>query len=597
MAGDHKPPEWPGFLKQAARHLFFTGKGGVGKTSLACASAILLGSAGRRVLIVSTDPASNLDAVLDTRLGSRPTPIAGASGVDAMNIDPQQAVRDYRERTVAPYRAALPPQEVALLEERLSGACTVEVAAFDEFALLLSDPNATADYDHVIFDTAPTGHTLRLLELPAAWSGFLEAAPGDVSCLGPLSGLRAQRERYESTVRALADPGLTTIILVARPDRVALIEAARSSTELRAQGMTNQQLVINGLFHASDATDPLAAAIERRGAQALALMPAELSDLPRSAIPLRSRNIVGLESLRGFLSATPERLTPAETKVISLPAGLINLRALVDDFALADHGLVMVMGKGGVGKTTVAAAVAVALAHRGKLVHLTTTDPAQHLLETLLQSVPNLKISHIDPKEEVRGYRERMLEAAKTTKSPEQLALLREELQSPCYEEVAVFQAFARAVMSGRKEFMVIDTAPTGHTLLLLDTAGAYHRQLTQNVPAGARIHTPLMLLQDGAYTKIVIVALPETTPVLEANALQDDLRRAGIEPYAWVVNASLAAARPIDPVLRSRAAAELPQLTKIRDNLARRVVLIPFQTQEPVDVERLLSLAGASTN
>lgn len=344
MAGDHKPPEWPGFLKQAARHLFFTGKGGVGKTSLACASAILLGGAGRRVLIVSTDPASNLDAVLDTRLGSRPTPIAGAAGVDAMNIDPQQAVRDYRERTVAPYRAALPPHEVALLEERLSGACTVEVAAFDEFALLLSDPNATADYEHVIFDTAPTGHTLRLLELPAAWSGFLEAAPGDVSCLGPLSGLRAQRDRYESTVRALANPSLTTIILVARPDRVALIEAARSSTELRAQGMANQQLVINGLFEASDATDPLAAAIERRGALALANMPAELSDLPRSTIPLRARNIVGLDNLRGFLSATPERLTPVETELISPPAGLIDLRALIDDFALADHGLVMVKG-------------------------------------------------------------------------------------------------------------------------------------------------------------------------------------------------------------------------------------------------------------
>jgi arsenite-transporting ATPase len=595
MAGDHKRPQWPEFLRHAPRHLFFTGKGGVGKTSLACASAILLSGAGRSVLIVSTDPASNLDAVLDTRLGSLPTRIAGASGVDAMNINPEQAVRDYRERTVAPYRAVLPPQEVALLEERLSGACTVEVAAFDEFALLLSDPNMTAAYEHVIFDTAPTGHTLRLLELPAAWSGFLEAAPGDVSCLGPLSGLKSQRERYESTVRALSNPILTAIILVARPDRVALIEAARSSTELRAQGMTNQQLVINGLFQASDATDPLAAAIERRGAQALANMPAELSDLPRSSIPLRAQNIVGVDSLRGFLSATPERLTSVETEAVSLPAGLINLRALTDDFAVADHGLIMIMGKGGVGKTTVAAAIAVALAHRGKLVHLTTTDPAQHLVETLPESVPKLTVSHIDPKEEVRGYRERMLDAAKMTKSPEQLALLKEELQSPCYEEVAVFQAFARAVMSGRKEFMVIDTAPTGHTLLLLDTAGAYHRQLTQNVPAGTRIHTPLMLLQDSAYTRIVIVALPETTPVLEASALQDDLRRAGIEPYAWVVNASLAAARPVNPVLRSRAAAELRQFINIKDNLARRVVLVPFQAQEPVGAGLLLALTNAS--
>ena len=258
----------------------------------------------------------------------------------------------------------------------------------------------------------------------------------------------------------------------------------------------------------------------------------------------------------------------------------MDLRALVDEFAIGNNGLIMVMGKGGVGKTTIAAAVAVALAHRGKSVHLTTTDPAQHLVETLPESVPNLTVSRIDPKEEVRLYRERMLDAAKATKSPEQLALLKEELQSPCYEEVAVFQAFSRAVMAGRKAFMVMDTAPTGHTLLLLDTAGAYHRQVTQNVPAGVRVHTPLMLLQDSAYTKILIVALPETTPVLEAGELQDDLRRAGIEPYAWVINASLAAAKPTDPLLRSRAAAELPQIAKVRENLAKRVALVPFQAK-----------------
>ena len=506
---------------------------------------------------ISTDPASNLDAVLGTQLGVQPTEVVGASGLTAMNIDPEQAALDYRERTVAPYRGVLPEQEFALLQERLSGACTVEVAAFDEFTLLLSDPGMSKDYDHVIFDTAPTGHTLRLLELPAAWTGFLESAPGDVSCLGPLSGLKAAHERYEATVRALADPTATAVVLVARPDRVALIEAARTSAELRGQGLTNQQLVINGVFRAADPQDALAAAFERRGAMALAKLPPELIALPRSDIPLCARNIVGLEVLRRFLSGA-EALPLEETPSASLPPGLMDLRALVDDFAAAEHGLVMVMGKGGVGKTTIAAAVAVALAQGGKAVNLTTTDPAQHLVETLPESVPNLTVSHIDPKEEVRRYRTRMLEAAESTKSPEQLALLREELQSPCYEEVAVFQAFARAVMSGRKGITVIDTAPTGHTLLLLDTAGAYHRQLTQNQTAGVRIHTPLMMLQDGVYTKILIVTLPETTPVLEASALQDDLRRAGIEPYAWVINASLAAAAPVDPLLQSRAAAEV---------------------------------------
>ena len=321
-------------------------------------------------------------------------------------------------------------------------------------------------------------------------------------------------------------------------------------------------------------------------------MPPELNNLPRSTIELHGRNIVGLDALRTFFSATTES-PQAEPAIAPLDSGLMDLRALVDHLATGDHGLVMVMGKGGVGKTTIAAAVAVALAHRGKTVHLTTTDPAQHLMETLPESVPNLRVSHIDPKEEVRLYRKRILDAAKTTKTSAQLALLTEELQSPCYEEVAVFQAFSRAVMAGRKEFIVIDTAPTGHTLLLLDTAGSYHRQLTQNVPTGLRVHTPLMQLQDSTYTKIVIVALAETTPVLEASELQNDLRRAGIQPYAWVINASLAAAKPVDPLLRSRAAAEFPQIAKAKENLAQRVALVPFQVQEPIGAERLLALTN----
>lgn len=584
---------WSSFLIRAPRHLFFTGKGGVGKTSLACASAVMLGDAGRRVLVVSTDPASNLDAVLGTRLGAHPTPVIGASGVEAMNINPEQAALDYRERTVAPYRGVLPEQEVTLLEERLSGACTVEVAAFDELALLLSDPERTSAYDHVIFDTAPTGHTLRLLELPAAWTGFLQSAPGDVSCLGPLSGLKAARERYEATVRALADPAATALVLVARPDRVALLEAGRTSDELRGQGLTNQELIINGVFRAGDAADGLAAAFERRGAQALARMPPALKTLPRSEVPLRGHNIVGLAALRGFLSSAPEEPPVEATADTALPPGIADLHVLVDELAASGHGLIMVMGKGGVGKTTVAAAIAVALAGRGAPVNLTTTDPAQHLLETLPESVPNLKVNHIDPKEEVKRYRARTLDAAKGAKSAEQLALLQEELQSPCYEEVAVFQAFSRAVMSGRKEFTVIDTAPTGHTLLLLDTAGRYHRQMSEFSSGAGRIHTPLMMLQDSAYTKILIVALPETTPVLEAAALQDDLRRAGIEPYAWVINASLAAARPRDPLLQRRAAAELPQIAKVKEELARRVALVAFQAEEPVGAARLVALTA----
>jgi arsenite-transporting ATPase len=576
--------------------LFFTGKGGVGKTSLACASAMHLADAGRRVLLVSTDSASNLDAILGTELANYPTAVAGVPNLLVMNIDSEQAARDYRERTVGPYRGVLPPQEIALLEERLSGSCTVEVAAFDEFALLLSDPNRTEEFDHVIFDTAPTGHTLRLLELPAAWTGFLESAPGEVSCLGPLSGLKTQRERYARTMRALADPALTVIVLVARPERTALIEAARASAELRTQGMSNQLFALNGIFRATDPDDPLAQAFERREDDALSRIPPELGALPRAEIPLLARNIVGLDAIRQFFIPVHQSDLPRVAKDIPPTSGVMDLGALIGELERAEHGLIMVMGKGGVGKTTIAAAIAVTLAHRGRAVHLTTTDPAQHFAETLEGEVPNMRVTVIDPKEEIRGYRERTIESAKASQSPEQLALLAEELQSPCYEEVAVFQAFSRIVFGARKEFVVIDTAPTGHTLLLLDTAGAYHRQMTQHAEAqGVHLRTPLMMLQDPDYTKVLIVTLPETTPVLQAANLQRDLRRARIEPYAWVINASLAAAGPKDPVLRARAAAEVEQIRVVRDELAKRVALVPFQAAEPSGMQQLLRLTQAA--
>ena len=583
----------PDFLRSPPRHLFFTGKGGVGKTSLACASAVLLADQGRRVLIVSTDPASNLDAVLGTSLGNDPVPVSGVPNLAAMNINPEQAAVEYRERTVAPYRGVLPDSEVTLLEERLSGACTIEVAAFDEFALLLSDPERGSRFDHIIFDTAPTGHTLRMLELPAAWTGFLESAPGEVSCLGPLSGLKTARERYAGTVRALADSKQTAMVLVARPDRVALLEAARTASELNALGLKNQSLAINGMFHAADRADALAIAVERRGIEAMSHLPRELADLPRTEIPLLGWNIIGLAALRAMFRPD-DHAKLIESGSSTLPTVADGLAKLIDEIAQSDRGLIMVMGKGGVGKTTVAAAVAVALAQRGVPVHLTTTDPAQHIRETLGSNVKGLRVSYIDPKQEAQAYRERTIESARSTLSAEKLGLLQEELKSPCYEEVAVFLAFSRMVMhAAREEVVVMDTAPTGHTLLLLDTAGAYHRQLSQQMAAsGARVHTPLMRLQDPNYTRILIVALPETTPVLEAAALQQDLRRAGIEPFAWVINASLAAAHPSDPVLRARATAEFAQIAKVREHLARRVALVPFQAEEPVGLERLAALA-----
>ena len=581
-------------IDNVTRFLFFTGKGGVGKTSMACATALALAEGGRRVLLVSTDPASNLDQVLGVKLSSHPTPVPSIDGLSALNIDPEAAARAYRDRVIDPYRGALPADAVAGMEEQLSGACTVEVAAFDEFTGFIVDEKTGAQFDHVIFDTAPTGHTLRLLQLPAAWAGFLASNERGASCLGPLSGLKTQQEKYAAAVAALSDAARTTLVLVTRPDRSAIREAERTSVELEELGLRNQFLIVNGVFRATDPADPVAVALEARGAEALAAMPERLRRLPQMDVSLRGYNIVGMDALRGLLSASASRPAPAGTgDCENAVARLPGLSSLIDEIAAERHGLVMVMGKGGVGKTTIAAAIAVDLASRGLPVHLTTTDPAAHISVALGASVAGLKVSRIDPEAETAAYRQRVIERTGKGLDAGGLALLEEDLRSPCTEEVAVFHAFSRIVSGAKGEIVVMDTAPTGHTLLLLDATGAYHREVTRNAGAMSNhLVTPMMRLKDQSYTKVLLVTLPETTPVLEAAELQADLRRAGIEPYAWIVNNSLAAAGAADPLLVARAKAELEQIEEVQRKHAGRVVIVPWTVEEPVGPDRLRRLA-----
>jgi len=580
------------FLTQAPRFLFFTGKGGVGKTSIACAAAVQLAGEGKRVLLVSTDPASNVGQVFGESIGNRVTAIPAVPNLWALEIDPQAAAQAYRDRIVGPVRGVLPDEAVRSIEEQLSGACTTEIAAFDEFTALLTDAALTAGYEHILFDTAPTGHTIRLLQLPGAWSGFLEAGQGDASCLGPLAGLEKQRSQYQQAVAALADVQRTRLVLVARAQRATLREAARTHEELAAIGLSQQHLVINGVFPA-DAVgqDALAAAIVRREQATLADIPLALQALPRDQIALKPFNLVGLDALRHLLA---DAASPGPLDATALPATLAapDLAALVDDIAADGHGLVMVMGKGGVGKTTLAAAIAVELAQRGLPVHLSTSDPAAHLAETLEGTLPQLTLSRIDPHEATARYRQQVLDTKGATLDAQGRALLEEDLRSPCTEEIAVFQAFSRIIREAGKKFVVMDTAPTGHTLLLLDATGAYHREIARQM-AGTGLHytTPMMQLQDPRQTKVLIATLAETTPVLEAAHLQDDLRRAGIEPWAWVVNNSVAAARPQSPLLRQRAQNELREIDAVATQHARRYAVVPLLAEEPVGLARLRQL------
>lgn len=584
-------------IDQATRFLFFTGKGGVGKTSTACATALTLCQRGKRVLLVSTDPASNLDQVLGVALSSYPTPISTISGLSALNINPETAAHDYRERVINPYRNALPADTIAGMEEQLSGACTVEVAAFDEFTSFIVDEKTTNDFDHVIFDTAPTGHTLRLLQLPAAWSGFLATNERGSSCLGPMSGLKTQQEKYAATVAALSDAAQTTLVLVTRPDRSAIKEAERTSIELEELGLRNQFLIINGVFHATNRADAVAIAMEKRGVAALANLPKRLQKLPQMEVALRGFNIVGLEALQN-LFADNFSVTAATTSLTNVEeAKPPRLSNVIDEIAAAGHGLVMVMGKGGVGKTTIAAAIATELAARGLPVHLTTTDPAAHLSFALGENATGLKVSRIDPEAETEAYKKRIIEKTGKDLDPDGLALLAEDLRSPCTEEVAVFHAFSRIISSAKREIVVMDTAPTGHTLLLLDATGAYHREVLRNSGAmSSHMITPLMRLKDQRFTKVLLVALPETTPVQEAAHLQADLRRAEIEPYAWVINNTLVATDTKDPLLRERAQAELAQIRVVEQNYAKRLIIAPWMSEEPIGAEKLHQLATGIT-
>jgi arsenite/tail-anchored protein-transporting ATPase len=579
------------FLHNTPPFLFFTGKGGVGKTSLACATAIRLAGQGKRVLLVSTDPASNVGQVFGITIGNAMTAVEAVPGLFALEIDPQAAAQQYRDRIVGPVRGILPDAVIKGIEEQLSGACTTEIAAFDEFTALLTDPQLLQDYDAIVFDTAPTGHTIRLLQLPGAWTGFLEQGKGDTSCLGPLAGLEKQRTQYKAAVDALADTARTRLILVARAQQSTLREVARTHEELAAIGLTRQYLIINGILpEAETAGDALASAIWQREQAALAALPAALQDLPIDHVALKPFNLVGLPALQQLLTADSPQTTlePVPSSIAQGP----DLATLVDGLTGDGHGLIMLMGKGGVGKTTLAAAVAVELASRGYPVHLTTSDPAAHLTDTLDGSLENLTVSRIDPQAETGRYREHVLATKGKALDEQARALLEEDLRSPCTEEIAVFQAFSRIIREAGRKFVVMDTAPTGHTLLLLDATGAYHREIARQMDnKGLHFTTPMMQLQDEKQTKVLIVTLAETTPVLEAANLQDDLRRAGIEPWAWIVNNSLAFANPASPLLRRRAANELPQIDLVASRHARRWAIVPLQAEEPVGVDRLKSL------
>ncbi|WAA09568.1 arsenical pump-driving ATPase [Fervidibacillus albus] len=570
-------------------YIFFTGKGGVGKTSVACITAVALADQGKKVLLVSTDPASNLQDVFKIELSREPVEIPSVKNLFASNIDPEEAAKAYREKTVGPYRGKLPESVINQMEEQLSGACTVEIAAFNEFSHLLADNGIFSEYDHVIFDTAPTGHTLRLLSLPTAWSGYLEEATHGASCLGPLSGLGDKKDLYQKAVDSLSDGDKTTLILVARPEESTLLEANRASRELSEIGIKKQMLIINGLLQSYDQNDEIATAFYKGQQNSLAKIPEQLKKMVTYSLPFVPYSLTGIKRLRQIVSTDPfafKEVSGEETEL----APLSSLKDVIDDFSANNTRVIFTMGKGGVGKTSIAAAIAVGLTEKGHRVHLTTTDPAAHLDYMFQNSAINekLSISSIDPEKEVENYKKEVIAKAGEL-SDDELAYLQEDLESPCTEEIAVFRAFAEVVERSEREIVVIDTAPTGHTLLLLDSSEAYHKEMSRStgeIPESVKKLLPR--LRNREETGVVIVTLPEATPVFEATRLQDDLKRAEITPKWWVINRSLYATGTTDPVLKARSASEKEWIKKVQEELADHVALIPWMKKVKIGYDQL---------
>ena len=566
------------------KYLFFTGKGGVGKTSTACATAVTLADQGKKIMLISTDPASNLQDVFGTDLDNKGVEIKEVPNLTVANLNPEKAAEEYRESVIAPYRGKLPEAAVKNMEEQLSGSCTVEIAAFNEFSTFITDEKIEEKFDHIIFDTAPTGHTLRMLQLPSAWSNFIGESTHGASCLGQLSGLEDKRSLYKNAVETLSDGTTTTLVLVSRPEITPLKEAERASKELRDIGINNQSMIVNGVLEIHD--DNISNAIYLKQKNALENMPKSLKDLEIYEIPLRPYNVTGIKNIRAFL-----KKDNVEYKVAELNVNKINkLKDIVDDLYNNDKKVIFTMGKGGVGKTTVAAAIALGLSKKGKKVHLTTTDPAAHL-KFVLDKNYGITLSHIDEKKELEKYKTEVLNNARKTMDESDIAYIEEDLRSPCTQEIAVFRAFADIVEKSKDEVVVIDTAPTGHTLLLLDSTESYNREIQRsegNIPQSVKDLLPE--LKNANDTEVIIVTLAEDTPVYESMRLEADLERAGIASKWWVINSSMYMADATNSVLKAKASNEIPWINKVNEISNGNFALIEWKAEEIKD-EKLFEL------
>jgi len=604
--------------------VFFSGKGGVGKTSMACTTAVRYADEGKRTLIVTTDPASNLGDTFEQAIGHRITPIAGVPNLWAMEIDPDRATEEYKDRALAPIRAAFPAQIVQVIEEQMSGPCTAEVAAFDRFTDFLDAPGqGERAFDVVIFDTAPTGHTLRLLELPFEWSQAIDAASagGGQTCIGPAGAIQDAKHKYERAMATMRDAGQTTFIFVLQPEAIAIKETQRAIGELRKLGIHTHELIINGIIAAEGTANPLFAARAEMQARYLAQIERELP-LPARRMFLLGGEIKGVARLRqvgrmlfdgerrleGFSAGTQLETAGATLNGASLAAALARIKPDGQPRTL------FFAGKGGVGKTVASCVTAVWLARHGYRTLLLTTDPAAHIGDVLgvpvtdevapVAGAPNLWAAKIDPKDAAEHYKARILDDARRRgRPPEALKVMAEELDSPCTEEMAAFDKFIEyASQQDRWDAIVFDTAPTGHTLRLLELPVDWSQQLDIKVfatvdtqaaddVAKQRFAQVIDMMRDRERSTFAFVMYPEATPILEAYRATQELRTVGVEPGLVVANMVIPPEECTTPFVCARRQMQEKYLTEIAQRFPVPVVQIPLLPHEVKGLDMLASL------
>jgi len=588
------------------KFIFFSGKGGVGKTTMACATALHYATEGRKTLIVSTDPASNLSDVFEQEIGHKITPIVGVSNLHAMEIDPDEATKEYKERIIAPFREIMPEDVIASIDEQLSGPCTTEMASFDRFI----DFMETNEYEIIVFDTAPTGHTIRLLELPVDWSRHIEesAKGSGQTCLGPVQSIQDSKEKYDRATALLKDPTKTTFIFVMRPEELSLYETLRASKELETIGIKSGEIIINGIL--PEEVCEIDFFRKKYDSQQKIIKEIEKIDKPKRYMLLRDNEVKGINALKDvaeelFTGKRPPykaRMIPASQFASNIESPDIDALFLPDNQTKA----LFFTGKGGVGKTTVSCIVALYTAQKGFKTLLVTTDPAAHIGEVLdvkIGSKPvyiteNLYAVMVDQEAAFQEYKERVLNEAKGKYSEEMLRAMEEELNSPCTEEMAAFDKFIQFIEGRDYDVIVFDTAPTGHTLRLLDLPFDYAKQVEIMVASAEslqvkeatqnRFRQIIDLLRDKNRTVFSLVLYPESTPIMESYRAMLDLKDAGIETQIVVANMLLPEEVCVNNFFRNRRQMQMRYLKEINDRFGLPVLQFPMMQEEIRGMELL---------